>query len=74
MARSLEDEIRVYSFGMNAAPLSQYLAYAEHASETYQPAALVIPIIENDFDESYRQNPVDQEAPRLLCVRGTAQW
>ena len=55
LARSLEDEIRVYSFGMNAAPLSQYLAYAEHAGETYRPAALVIPIIENDFDESYRQ-------------------
>lgn len=55
LARSLEDRIRVYSFGMNAAPLSQYLAYAEHVGEVYRPAGLVIVIIENDFDESFRQ-------------------
>ena len=54
LARGLGNEIRVYSFGMNMAPLSQYLAYAEHARDTYRPAALVIPIIENDFDESLR--------------------
>ena len=55
LARRLEGEIRVYSFGMNSAPLSQYLQYAEHAGQTYRPAALVIPIIENDFDESLRR-------------------
>ena len=48
-------EIPVYSFGMNGAPLSQYLAYAEHARDMYRPDALVIPIIENDFGESFRQ-------------------
>ena len=55
LAGWLEGEIRVYSFGMNVAPLSQYLAYAEHARDTYRPAAMVIPIIENDFDQSFRE-------------------
>ena len=55
LAGRLEGKIRVYSFGMNSAPLSQYLAYAEHARDTYRPVALVIPIIENDFDQSLRQ-------------------
>ena len=51
----LDGQIRVYSFGHNVAPLSQYLAYAEHVRDTYRPAALVIPIIENDFDQSFRR-------------------
>ena len=54
LARRLDDAIRVYSFGINGAPLSQYLAYAEHARDSYRPVALVIPIIENDFDQSLR--------------------
>ena len=54
LARRLEEEIRVYSFAINGAPLSQYLAYAEHARDTYRPDALVIPIIDNDFAESFR--------------------
>ena len=54
LARRLEEEIRVYSFAINGAPLSQYLAYAEHARDTYRPDALVIPIIGNDFAESFR--------------------
>ena len=55
LASRLEGTIRGYSFGMSGAPLSQYLAYAEHARDKYGPAALVIPVIENDFDESFRQ-------------------
>ena len=55
LAGRLEGETRVYSFGMNGAPLSQYLAYSEHTRDTYRPDALVIPIIDNDFDESFRQ-------------------
>ena len=54
LARRLDDAIRVYSFGINGAPLSQYLAYAEHARDSYRPVALVIPIVENDFDQSLR--------------------
>ena len=49
------ETVRVYSFGVNAAPLSQYLAYAEYARDAYGPVGLVIPIIENDFDESLLQ-------------------
>ena len=55
LAGRLVGQTRTYSFAMNGAPLSQYLAYSEHARDTYRPAALVIPIIENDFDYSLRQ-------------------
>ena len=55
LTRSLEEKTRVYSFGMNGAPLSQYLAYVEHARDSHWPDALVIPIIENDFDQSFRE-------------------
>ena len=55
LAQRLEGEMRVYSFGMNGAQLGQYLAYAEYVRHTYGPSALVIPIIENDFDRSLRR-------------------
>jgi len=51
---------RVYSFAASAAPLSQYLAWARHARETYRPDAMVFVVVGNDFDESllaYRQWP-----------------
>ena len=54
LSTRLEGQVRVYSFGHGSAPLSQYLGYAEHVRDTYRPAALVIPIIENDFDQSFR--------------------
>ena len=50
----MDGRIRVYSFGHNGAPLSQHLGYAEHIRDTYRPTGLVIPIIENDFDQSFR--------------------
>ena len=54
LARRLDGAVRVYSFGINGAALSQYLAYAEHARESYRPDALVIPVIENDFHQNLR--------------------
>lgn len=54
LARTLDGAVRVYSFGVNGAPLSQYLAQADHARDFYRPDALVMPIIENDFDQSLR--------------------
>ena len=53
LAIKLDGLARVYSFGYNAAPLSQYLGYAQYIRDTYRPDALAIPIIENDFDESF---------------------
>lgn len=43
---------RVYSFGAQFAPLSQYLSWAQYASQTYQPKIMVVNIVGNDFDES----------------------
>jgi hypothetical protein len=42
----------VYSFAMDGAPLSQYVAWSKYAAETYHPEMLVCLIIANDFDES----------------------
>lgn len=52
LARKLEGQARVYSFAAAAAPLSQYLVWAQYAREKYAPDALVISIVGNDFDES----------------------
>ncbi len=43
---------RAYSFAQSGAPLSQYVAYAKHACDTYRPQRLVFLVVGNDFDES----------------------
>ena len=55
LATLLEPAARVYSFGTSGAPLSQYLAYARHARDTYRPDGLVVVVIGNDYDESLRE-------------------
>ena len=55
LANRLAGESRVYSFAVNGSPLSQYLAYSEYSRDMYRPDILVIPIVENDFDQSLRQ-------------------
>ena len=52
LAELLQEAARVYSFAAGGAPLSQYLAYAKYAHETFSPDGLVVVIIGNDFDES----------------------
>jgi hypothetical protein len=52
LARQLEGRARVYSFAFSGAPLSQYLAWAKHAVESYNANALAIFVMSNDFDES----------------------
>ena len=52
LARALAPATRVYAFGVNASPLSQYLAYAEYVRATFRPDGLVIVVVDNDFDEN----------------------
>lgn len=43
---------RAYAFAQSGSPLSQYVAYAQHACATYRPQRLVVSVVGNDFDES----------------------
>jgi hypothetical protein len=43
---------RAYAFAQSGSPLSQYIAYVEHAAATYRPQKVVVVVVENDFDES----------------------
>ncbi|MGF1651047.1 MAG: SGNH/GDSL hydrolase family protein, partial [Hyphomicrobiaceae bacterium] len=47
-------EAEVYQFGMDGAPLSQYLHMLRVEVLKYRPDVVVIPLIHNDFDEMYR--------------------
>jgi lysophospholipase L1-like esterase len=53
-ARLGEDQGEVYSFGIRGAPLSEYLQIARYVSGRYRPDVIVVLIVHNDFDESYR--------------------
>jgi len=53
LSNSLNKKARVYSFGVSGAQLSQYLAWADFVNTEFNPDILVIPIIANDFDESF---------------------
>jgi lysophospholipase L1-like esterase len=60
-AEQLEQALRaagttsqVYRFGMSGAPLSQYVHMVEREVVGYRPDWIVVNIIHNDFDESYR--------------------
>ena len=55
LAADLGARGRVYTFAASGSPLSQYLAYAEYARRTFRPSALVVVIIANDYDESFRK-------------------
>jgi hypothetical protein len=43
---------RAYAFAQSGSPLSQYVAYAEHAAAFYRPQKVVVAVVGNDFDES----------------------
>lgn len=47
-------DAQVYRFGMDGAPLSQYLHVLRRHVLAYKPDVVVVPLIHNDFDESYR--------------------
>jgi lysophospholipase L1-like esterase len=44
----------VYRFGISGAPMSQYLQMIEHEAVRYRPDWVVVLIVHNDFDESYK--------------------
>lgn len=46
--------VEVLRFGMDGAPLSQYLHVLRREVVQYKPDVVVVPLIHNDFDESYR--------------------
>lgn len=52
--RAAGRDVEVYRFGMDGAPLSQYLHMLRSEVLAYRPDIVVVPLIHNDFDESYR--------------------
>lgn len=52
LAEKAKGKGRVYSFGSSGSPLSNYLAYANFATNEFDADALVFIIISNDFDQS----------------------
>ena len=49
--------VEVFRYGMSGAPLSQYLHMARRAALPARPDVLVVLLIHNDFDESWREVP-----------------
>lgn len=45
----------VYPFGVSGSQLPQYLAFMKFAEENFNPEIYIFIIIENDFDESWKQ-------------------
>jgi len=46
-------KIDFYPFAISGSPLSQYIAFADFASNLFKPEAYIFIIFANDFDESY---------------------
>jgi hypothetical protein len=49
---ALGDKGRAYAIAQAGSPLSQYVAYAQHACAVYRPQRVVVVVVGNDFDES----------------------
>ena len=76
LAKSLEGDLRVYSYAASGGPLSQYLIWARHAVKEYGAVALIINVVGNDFDESlamYKTAPgfwyYEPDANQVLHLR-----
>ncbi len=46
--------VEVYRFGISGAPMSQYLQMIEREVGKYRPDWVIVQIVHNDFDESYK--------------------
>jgi lysophospholipase L1-like esterase len=51
------DKVEVYRFGINGAPMSEYLQILRQEVSNYNPDLLIINIVHNDFMESYEMVP-----------------
>jgi hypothetical protein len=49
-----QERAEVYAFGIRGAPLSEYLQIARYVVREFKPDVVVVVIVHNDFDESYR--------------------
>ena len=49
--------VEVHRFGISGAPLSQYLQMTEREVVRYRPDWIVVLVVHNDFDESYKFKP-----------------
>lgn len=54
LEKALNDSIEVYSFGYSGSPFSQYLQMAKYATHHFQPDALIVNLVYNDFTESIK--------------------
>lgn len=50
----LGDRFEVYRFGISAAPFSQYYQMLRREALTFDPDLVIISLVHNDFDESYK--------------------
>ncbi len=82
--------VEVYRFAISGAPMSQYLQMIEHAVAPYRPDWVVVLIVHNDFDESYKfkagrytssflklrveEGRVVREVPPLSWHPGMLEW
>jgi len=57
LERNLGAGAQVYRYGISGAPLSQYLHMARKAALPAKPDVLVVLMVHNDFDESWRDVP-----------------
>ncbi|MGE4504940.1 MAG: hypothetical protein AB7D51_06285 [Desulfovibrionaceae bacterium] len=73
LAGAFQGRARVYSFAASGMPLSQYLAYADHARRTYAPKRFLFVVVGNDFDESVATNGVKPGAHQFVLGSGGAE-
>jgi hypothetical protein len=52
--RSLQNRFEVLRMGVSGAPLSQYLYMLRNDGISYKPDIVVVVLVHNDFDESFR--------------------
>jgi hypothetical protein len=74
LAASLAGRARVYSFAFSGSALSQYLAFARFARDVFEPDAMIVVIVSNDFGQSFEARPglhhfIETEGGEVELVR-----